>query len=698
MKNIFTCLLLCLFAATGMAEDFEYSVGSVRYFVHGNDVTQKAEIKFVSKTGPSVTGELDIPGVCQSPKGVKFTITKLAYQAFADGNMTKVTLPNSIDSIGVEAFVRCRNLKTIIFNDGLRWIGNQAFIYCSALGNLTLPTSLVEISDGAFYHCQSIQRVNFSELTSLKRIGKNAFSLNGLPGYDKNVHGLRGDLVFAEGLERVEEGAFFLHQNFGGKLGLPSTLKHFGDLVFNGNGDFVNFTGELNLPDNLEYIGTYAFCRWPRQTPIKLPSNVKHIGQGAFFRSSVFEKNLVLPASLEIIGVRAFYFCQTTNNITVEPGSKLKAIYDRAFLNPYLNFVDLRNAPITDFTKYIAENGEEVVYADDPFNRSNEDNIKAGFMNGLNPYTLVYLPKGMTNEAVVPAEAINVIQTTEGGSLTCKNFVVYDDYQIGWAKHPTWDYNENPNIGDNLPYAQRGCDYGKAILDQFTATNARYVRTFPENKISSVYLPYEAKLPQGMTAYKLQCKLQSGQLYFLSIDDPRLNLPDEEKSTLKAYTPYLLRVEDATQATFSGDSNVTVATAKSLDDVKTENTTADKFAFVGSIDNIYHDDAKNLKAYTLRDNIWYQIKDQTEEQIQTNQTSGFVHSFRAFILPPSGSSSRFAMIVEKNETVSGIEDLKTDLNKATTNIYTIEGRLVGRDFNSLPAGLYVMKGKKIYKF
>lgn len=705
MKKLATFLVLCLFAISTFAQTKTFTVtpvsGGPSYTVTANTDTKMASIRL----NGDYSGEISIPGTVTDRSvlpAVTYTINDLPNHAFLQKSVTKVTLPATIRTIGTETFRECQNLTQVVFNEGLESIGYQAFLNCQKLGNLKLPVSLKVMSDGAFAVCTSIRTVNFSELTNLKEIGNRAFSLQNLKTVDQNTQTLKGDLIFAEGLERIGDGAFYGHQNFGGRLVLPSTLKHFGDNVFNSGPTFPNFTNPLSLPDGLEYIGNFAFTFWPLQDPITLPSKIKHIGLYGFFRSQVFGEQLVLPASLEIIGQRSLYFCSRTSSVVVEKGSKLKAIYDRGLLNPYLNYVDLRNAPITDFTKYTDENGQEVEYALDPFSReksgNSELNNKSGALNGLSPYTLVYLPLAMAN-AVIPEHAVNVIQTKADGTRVCNNFVVHDDYTQNWAGYANFSYHEKADgLPADLPYKERGCDYGKAIIENFTAQKASYVRTLNTGVIYSVMLPYDAALPEGVRAYKLQRKLTGGEFYFLSTDDKRLtDISTEDRKKLKAYTPYLIRVIDPAKATFAQETATEVTKAKTLEEIKANNTTEDGYAFVGSVDNIYHNDAKAMYAYTLKNRVWYPIKD--NPNLKPGEVNGFVHSFRAFILPPAGKTeAKFAMIIDTNDTTTGIEDIQAEINKQAIDIYTIEGKHMGRNFDILPAGIYVVKGKKFYKF
>lgn len=57
-----------------------------------------------------------------------------------------------------------------------------------------------------------------------------------------------------------------------------------------------------------------------------------------------------------------------------------------------------------------------------------------------------------------------------------------------------------------------------------------------------------------------------------------------------------------------------------------------------------------------------------------------------------------AFFLEDNELISSIDAIQTQVQDKQVDIYTIEGKYVGRDYNALPKGLYIVGGQKIYKF
>lgn len=695
MKSKLLLALLCALMSVGafaQAKIFYYTptTGGPSFTITGDVASKTAGIGL----NGTYDGEVVIPSTVPDPDdaSASYTITSVQKYGFGGSGITKVTIPATVDSVGIDGFRGCANLASVVFEEGVKSLRYMSFANCPKLatatgGVLTLPVSLTDMQNDVFYNCWGVNSVNFDQLVNLKKIGVGCFHIDTGKHPLQAGEGLQGNLKLAEGLVEIGDQAFANQTNLNGTLTLPSTLKIIGNLVFVGSAS-IQFTGDLVLPDGLEQIGHFAFAGWQKPMDnFKWPSALKKLGNAVFARANVFGSHLEIPASIEELGNQVFYDCRRINTVTVAEGSKLKSVGNDLFYNAWLNYIDFRNVPMAKFVSIDAATGAET--------QQTIGRTRYNVFGRIGPYTLVYLPKTMTDESLVPAGQVNFIQNGK-----CKIFQIDDDHKQGVDGVATRSYQTHPYPGTgstsvpDYPYAARGCDYGNNILETFTAEQATYVRTLSPTKVMSVMLPYEATIPAGVRAYKLQYKNTSGELYFLSTDDSRLQMDDAKRTKLEAYTPYLLKFIDGTStASFGFDTNLTINPAPSIDDIKAANTTKDGYAFVGTTQNIYHSDAVNLGAYVLLSGKWYQVTD--------GDANGFVRSLRSFVIAPAspaGAPRSFAFMLEPYDSTTGISSLAQEVEAGQQDIYSVDGRFMGRSLDTLPKGIYVVKGKKIYKY
>ena len=73
--------------------------------------------------------------------------------------MTSITIPNSVTSIGNNAFSGCRGLTSVTIPNSVTSIGEYTFEGCSSLTSVTIPNSVTSIGDWAFAYCKNIENV-----------------------------------------------------------------------------------------------------------------------------------------------------------------------------------------------------------------------------------------------------------------------------------------------------------------------------------------------------------------------------------------------------------------------------------------------------------------------------------------------------------------------------------------------------------
>ena len=98
-------------------------------------------------------------------------ITVIGNSAFSmKGNITSVTMPNSVTTIEDYAFARSQRLTSVSLPASITTIGVQAFYGCSALTTVTIPSSVTRITFGSsdvFWD----NDLNAASQTAIKRVG-----------------------------------------------------------------------------------------------------------------------------------------------------------------------------------------------------------------------------------------------------------------------------------------------------------------------------------------------------------------------------------------------------------------------------------------------------------------------------------------------------------------------------------------------
>ena len=170
-------------ADTASSTEQEISVGDYKYAYTVNADGSTATItEFRGPVDPKNTGpyDIDIP-----EKLGNYTVTVLGEDSFStddfdsplyDIHHTKihsVTIPQSVTSIGKDAFAQCRALQSLTIDDAATSIGDWAFDECYKLTTLSLGKKITTIGDYAFCDCRILNNVTIPQ--SVTSIGDQAF-------------------------------------------------------------------------------------------------------------------------------------------------------------------------------------------------------------------------------------------------------------------------------------------------------------------------------------------------------------------------------------------------------------------------------------------------------------------------------------------------------------------------------------------
>lgn len=338
-------------------------VGGIKYeFFDGN----KARV--IAKDG-GYTGNIVIPEQI-TYQGLTFAVTEIGQRAFRNcTNLTSITIPNSVTTIGEAAFSRCV-LTSITIPASVTQIGAWAFEFCSNLQDIDLPSSIRSIDVGTF---QWAGLTSIIIPASVERIEDFAFwacpldyviSMSETPPALGNeatfpdakkalVYVLTSDAVVA--YQNSDWGKYFtnFYSNVTYKITTPTTVEVVHAIPANGavnllpvvtlqetNYNVVGIGNEalkgdtslrsISLPATIQYIGDSAFsgCTKLKQTNSRAWEDLQTIGASAFYGCSALD-SIVIPEGVQTIGKSAFMGCSKLTSISLPTG--LKNIPDECF-------------------------------------------------------------------------------------------------------------------------------------------------------------------------------------------------------------------------------------------------------------------------------------------------------------------------------------------------------------------------------
>ena len=252
-----------------------------------NDFTFEDNGSSITITGYTGNGDaVDIPATINGKP-----VVSIGDSAFAENRLTSVTIPNSVTTIGKNAFA-----------GNYYGTGNR-------LTSVTIPNSVTTIGDYAF---SNNQLTSVTIGNSVTTIGSGAFAANRLTS-----------VTIPNSVTTIGDSAFLRNQLTSVTIGNSVT-------TIGGSAFAENSLTSVTIPNSVTTIGSGAFSR-NSLTSVTIGSSVTTIEQTAFQYNSL--TSVIIPNSVTTIGDSAFSsnpLIRVTIGANVELGSF-------SFSGPYYN-------------------------------------------------------------------------------------------------------------------------------------------------------------------------------------------------------------------------------------------------------------------------------------------------------------------------------------------------------------------------
>ena len=711
--------------------------------------TMKDELAYEEATGQIYT--ITIPDKVNY-NGKDWTVTAIGSYAFInERRIRKIELPKTIEAIEDAAFYQC-SVTLLDFPTGLKYIGWGAF-YKSNLApfylkeykgrnpskkgtwerktdktSVDIPGSTAigpQAFEGIFstseFKCPNITFVGYQAFKGTKIDITTAIPATAKIGEqpeDNKIKAMYKNLPTGtdqrSGVESFAE--------FGGSVSLaegPTTIPTgMFEKAFTNLSHFIIPYSVVNSIDERAFsnAGILSF------NPL---SEVKKIGARAF-ENGIMSGDFVIGDQVEEVGDGAFAGNIKLEAFILKGSANCKIGAEILQGCPNLEYVDLRNVKNEDFKKNLKNLSREL----------NSHTITSG----LPTHTLVFLPEA-TGITIADGQDVNFVKSNgECTKLSLQDGMEYEFPYAFTAKEAVYN---RCNMTINNKMIDRGYNTALTVAHyegDNSLTSYRDFSKFADGKhCFTIFLPYAVTLPEGIRAYKLDYKYSKkyftdGQ-YFPEQPEYPYGWPSDTEfyvfnsipdgSTLEASKPYLLRITNAN----SDNSNSKAFTANNVEIAKSPEKfdivnggrlkpvgfaatkPGQSYSFQGSTEMIPPEAYKNDKNRPWVLNIatkntingFNQEIDVWKQMLYADKSPGVISPsippFRGFVnLLPGASGAKKFMVLDESKT-TGISDVTNDADapQGAQRIYTMDGRYVGTNFDSLPSGMYIMKGKKTLK-
>ena len=359
MKRLYSLSLLALLCLTGGRAwaQTTFSQGNFAYTV----TSSSAKTVSVAMKNNTISGNVVIPSTV-TYSGTTYTVTAVSDYGFNDArDITSVSIPGTVTSLGNRAFGDCHGLTKITFEESSQ------------------PLSIVCGYYGSFQSCDADKSVYayrnltpneeyspFYEVTSVTVGGKATTVANGL----------------------------FKGQNKMTSITIGNSVTSIGKQAFYDCGDSEGVVElVLQIGNSVTKIDTDAFYSCESLRSLTLPSTMKLVDNCAFQYSGIY--SIVIPAAVDSIGDRAFGDCHNLADIRIENCDRPLKMKE-GYYGPF-NYSDAEKTVYIGRDLKLTENGNPFINPTSVVFSDNVTTINKKLFYGSKTLTSITIGSGVTS-------------------------------------------------------------------------------------------------------------------------------------------------------------------------------------------------------------------------------------------------------------------------------------------------------------
>ena len=252
--------------------------------------------------------------------------------------LTSVSLPNSVTSIGMSAFYECKSLTTMTIPNSVTTIEPALFRGCEGLTSVTIPNSVTKICGGAFSNCTSIASLSIPNsvdtiepaafrgsqaINSVRHVTYYGSALDTIGYYEgtpiletwgaQSINGyIENGIVYTDSTKTAIQVYIGDAYRIGAdSVTIPNTVTD----IYSPGFSYCRGPLSVNLPNSLTGIYQNAFEGCTGLTSIIIPDSVTYIGWA--FAGCTNLQELKLPNAPAMIDHSAFAECTSLTSLTI---------------------------------------------------------------------------------------------------------------------------------------------------------------------------------------------------------------------------------------------------------------------------------------------------------------------------------------------------------------------------------------------